>query len=242
MTKAYPLIVGFSKSESERIITHFNKLLAYLSPDNFVVVGGLAIRYHLISRGLSYPQRPFNDLDIIVKSSSIFSPSVSKDFLIYHYHPDHDFLALVDPVSRTKVDIFRYDSAPKKVVQVAFANKNINVVSAEDQLARTVSEIQRISSEAHVDPKQFLDTKLLFKIADLRKADRIWQSYKFNKYPQSLKKAIERAELIAEKHPEWITEYPFRKPKPFKCPDCKDMNGFQVAPMEEIYKILKYIE
>ena len=242
MSKEISLISGFSGIESEKIRIHLNKLLPHLKPDDFVVVGGLAIRYHLISRGIPYPQRPFNDLDLIVKSPNVVFPSVSKDFLICHHHTDDFYLALVDPISKTKVDIFSYDPAPKRLERVSLDNRHINVVSVEDQLVKTVLDIQRISSEAHVDPKQFFDTKLLVQISDLQRANKVWQSHKFKEYPSDIEEAIGRAEKIAVDHPEWVEEKPFRKPKPYACTSCCSTNDFEIVPMEVVYKALGYIE
>lgn len=236
------LFAGFSESESGKIKTHLDRLLHYLKPDGFAIVGGLVIRYHLISKGINYPQRPFNDLDMIIRSPDVVSTAVAKDFLIYHYHPESFFLALVDPISKIKDDIFSFDPAPKQLEQVHFGGRNINVISIEDQIVKTVLDIQRISPETKVDPKQFFDTGLLAQVADMVKANNIWQSYKFEKYPDTINKAIERAEGIAAQHPEWTEEKPFRKPEPYICTSCRSANGFKIVPMGQVYKILGYVE
>lgn len=148
MGRKQDLIIGFSGEEKERITTHLERLFPYLKPNGFVIVGGLAIRYHLLSHGIPYPPRPFNDLDIIVRDSNVVSPSVSNDFLVYHYHPKDYFLALVDPISRTKVDIFSYNPKPQETVKVPFENREVDIRSIEDQLVKTILDMQRISSKA----------------------------------------------------------------------------------------------
>lgn len=55
------LISGFSNPDQKKIKVHLKKLLPYLKKDEFVIVGGLAIRYHVLSNGLPYPKREFND-------------------------------------------------------------------------------------------------------------------------------------------------------------------------------------
>ncbi len=242
MSKDKDLTVGFTKAETKKITTHLNKLLPYLKPGSFVIVGGLAIRYHLITHGISYPQRPFNDLDIIVKNKNVVSPEVAKDFLVYHYHPENFFLALVDPESKTKVDIFNFEPKPSSILSVAFGDTYVDIVSIEDQLVKTVLDLQRISPKAKVDPKQFLDTNLLMQIADLSKADRGWRAKKFKDYPKTIIQAVQNAQSIAKKHPEWIKQSPFKKSKPYHCPFCKSEDGFKVEPMVKIYKLLGYVE
>lgn len=240
--KTVSLISGFSKLDKNKIKIHLIKLFPYLKKDGFVIVGGLAIRYHILSHDLSYPKREFNDLDIIVKNPRVISPKIAKDFLIYHYHPDNFYLALVDPETKTKVDIFDFYPAPKKTVKVIFNKEKINIVSIEDQLVKTVLDINRISQKAKVDPKQFFDTKLLLKIADLKKTDELWRKNKFKSLPKSLEDAIKRAQDLTKQHPEWLKEKPFRKPKPYNCLNCKSIDGFKIIPIEKVYRILGYVE
>lgn len=236
------LTSGFSKKDQKKIKVHLRKLFPYFKKDKCVIVGGLAIRYHALSNGLPYPKREFNDLDIIVKDPEVVSPQIEKDFLVYHYHPKDFFLALVDPETKTKVDIFNYYPAPKKTVQVNFGDEKINLVSIEDQLIKSVLDINRISKKAKVDPKQFFDTKLLLKIADLKKSDELWRKNKFKGLSKSLEDAIKRAQDLAKKHPEWIKEKPFERPKPYNCLNCKSIDGFKIIPMEKVYRILGYVE
>ncbi len=236
------LTSGFSKLDQKKIKIHLNKLFPYLKKDGFVIVGGLAIRFHALSNGLAYPKREFNDLDIIVKNPNVISRKIAKEFLVYHYHPKDFFLALVDPVSKTKVDFFNFYPEPSKIIKVDFEGEKINIISIEDQLVKTVLDINRISEKAKVDPKQFFDTKLLLKIADLKKADNSWRKNKFRNLPESLDGAIKRAQTIAKKHPHWLKKMPFRKPGPYRCTKCKSTDGFSIVSMEKIFKILGYVE
>ncbi len=239
------LVVGFSKEDARKVRIHLERLLPYLVPDEFVFVGGIAIRYHLNKAGISYPPRPFNDLDIIVKSSETLLPSVKTDFLIYHYHPNKNgwfFVALVDPVSKTKVDIFPYDPAPEETIQVNFGGYQVRLVSSEDQLIKTALDIRRVSPKIKVDPKQFSDADYLLKIVDLNKAEKIWRRKFYALYGTTLSETIQTAKNIALLHPEWIKEKPFRKPNPYVCKDCESTPDFPLTPMEEVYKVLGYIE
>lgn len=80
------LTKGFSEVESIKVEKHLSKLIPHLTPNKFVIVGGLAIRYHLQKAGIPYPDRPFNDLDIIVENIDVVHPDITKDFLTYHFH------------------------------------------------------------------------------------------------------------------------------------------------------------
>src|SRR5260370_15185303 len=105
MTKELSLISGFSKSDSKRVDLFLQKLTPHLEEGEYMIVGGLAIRYQLGKHNVEYPIRDFNDLDVEAFSINVVKPSVQNEFLIYHYHPsDQFFIALIDPVTGIKVD------------------------------------------------------------------------------------------------------------------------------------------
>ena len=245
MGKSYQLITGFGKSDAKRIKTHLIKLLPHIVINKMAIVGGLTIRYHLAKAGITYPVRPFNDLDLMVRDVSDVSSEVSKDFLVYHYHPPKEgtfYIVLLDPASKTKVDIFNWDPPLEEFITVDFDGYKLKIRSVEDQLVKTVYDIQRISKGKKVDPKQFEDTKLLLKIVDFKKAGKLWRKRNFEGYPSTLHEAIARANKIAKQHPEWLQVNPFKRLKPYHCVFCKMTGKFKITPMEEIYKILKFVE
>lgn len=239
------LVIGFSDSEKDRIESHLARLIPHLTSEEFTIVGGLAIRHHLVSRGIPYPRRPFNDLDMVAESVDVVHPSVIKDFFVYHYHLETGgrfYVVLLDPISKTKIDIFDNHTPIEGPVDVNLRGIKVKITGIEGQLVKTVLDIQRISADSMVDPKQFLDTNLLLQIADIEEADRIWRQRNYVDYPSSIREAMERAEKIAQKHPEWLKEKPFRKPQPYVCKDCVDSDNLPLTPIEEIYEILGYIE
>lgn len=148
----------------------------------------------------------------------------------------------MDPTSKTKVDIFRDEPKPFEIVRFLLGNREINLVSAEDQLVKTIVDLQRISPENKVDPKQFSDAKLLLQITDREKANSYWKTHDFDKYPATLDEAYGKASRIAREHPEWLQKKPFRKPEPYKCKYCQETEDFKIEPMTKIYEILGYVE
>lgn len=242
MTKTSQLVAGFSPSETQAITQHLKKLLPHLTPNRFILVGGLAIKYHLGRAGIPYQSHPFNDLDLIIEDESVILPSVTQDFLIAHRHlPDKPwfYIVLVDPRLKVKVDLFDYQMKPETTTKVNFERFELPVVSIEDQLVKLVWDIQRISAQQKVEPKQFTQTQLLAKIADLDLADQIWKRKQFAKYPPSLLKAIDRANQIAEAHPDWLQEKPPpSEKKPYLCPHCVSSKTLPITPMNQIYQAI----
>src|SRR5260370_40796041 len=115
MAKEINLTSGFPESDAKKVDIFLQRLIPHLIDNEYLVVGGLAIRYQLYKHGVVYPIRDFNDLDLKANSINTVKPSVTQDFLIYHYHPEKNgsfFIVLIDPVTKIKVDIF--DTTIKK--------------------------------------------------------------------------------------------------------------------------------
>lgn len=235
------LIQGFNDIESVRVGMFLNKLLAGFDSGNFVIVGGLAIRYHLVNKSIPFKPKAFNDLDIVVKESSILKPDYFKSFLIYHYHPKSFFLVLVDVETKIKCDVF-LDPQLKDVENIPFGNNIVQIATPEAQLVKTVLDTTKILSEIAVDPKQFTDAKLLMEVADMSVADDLWKKGEGFKIATDLKKAFGLAERQAKLRPDLLVDHPFRKTTPYKCRDCKSVSGFVVTPMKKIYRVLGYVE
>ena len=232
------LIQGFSPPEAERITRHFERLIPNLQQNRFVVVGGLAIRSGLSSRGMSYPNRKFNDIDLAAQAEDVVKPSITKDFLVYHHHPDFYF-AFVDPVSKTKVDIFDWSKPPIYTEEVDFEGQKISIQSLEDQLTVTVLDILRASNVVKRDPKMIVDMRLMLSVADIKKVNQIWRK---RGGTENFLQALENTQNLFRDHPEFFKVNPWHKPKPYKCKACINVPDFPLTPMENIYKILGHIE
>lgn len=238
------LTTGLSEEDSKRVEAHLGRLIPHLQENRFVVVGGLAIRYLLAKSSLVYPDSNLNDLDIIVEDLNVVLPTVIKDFLVYHFHHEGDkvYWALVDPVTKTKIDIFDYAYPPLEVELVQLGDYKLKVLSVEDQLVKTMVDVLRISPQALVGPKQFREAELLMQIVNLGKAERFWKDKKLEGYPESIVEAWHKALQMAKEHPEWLRISPFKKDAPYTCQSCVSDPNFPITPMTEIYKILGYVE
>lgn len=242
MSAEQELRLGFGEEENKKATEHLERLLTYIHPEDLVIVGGLAIMHHFLSHGIEVSPRPFNDLDVMVSDVGKIDRSISHDFLVAHYHPKDHYLALVDRQSKTKVDVFDFNPAPNETITVIFNGKNIKMRSVEDQLVKTVLDIQRISEQLKVDPKQVSDAQKLTGIADMEKANRFWQSAEFEHSNLTIEEALKRAVDISKEHPDWLQEKPFHKPGSYECTSCASEDGFTITPMNEVYEVLGYVE
>lgn len=238
------LALGFAHQEEEKALGVLTKILPHLAPENIVIVGGLAMRHHWINHELPYQQRPFNDLDLMIKDKSEMHPSITDEFLVYHYHPPRNtsfFAGLVDPETKVQIDIFDYFHPPVEPVTVQVAGFQLQLRGIEDQLTKTVYDLMKIIKGQKLSPKQFTAAKLLMLIADMEKAEQIWSNKYAIKYPFSLQEAMKKVEEEAEIHPENVLENPGRRAV-YVCSECEETPGFPLAPMEEIYTLLGFVE
>lgn len=239
------LFIGFTDNEVARATAFLKKLLPYLQQDEYCLVGGVVIRYHVINGGLQYPSRPLNDIDLMAKNSHSISPRIAESFMIAHFHPGNSpnqfYLVVVDPDSKLKGDIFDWRFDPKVPLRVPFEGTDIPIRTIEDQLVTTVHNLQKIASGITIDPKQFEDTKRLIMLADPARAEAIWQSFQVD-HSTTLVKAIEFTEATAVDHPELVREKPHHRPPSYICTECVDTPDFPLTPLKQIYNTLGYLE
>lgn len=241
------LVGGYFNEEKKKVEQLLSALLPYLVPNRFILVGGISTRYSAVRSKKMFPKRPLNDVDILIENKDVLLPSVTNDFLIYHYHPNQNYngsyyIALVCPNTKTKIDFFDYSNKPDKVYRLKFGEYFVDVQSAEDQLVNTVHQIQRISSRDKVDPKQISDLKLLNRISNKNISEKIWMKKHFKEHKIDLKKAIERGLKLARECPDWLQVKPRRKGEPYVCKDCVNTTDFPITPMGTIYKLMGYVK
>src|SRR6185369_3221935 len=104
-------LAGFSQKDLEKIEHDTEQLLPNLDLGQVVLVGGLAIRYHIAQAGIGYPQKDYHDLDFIGQDITVVRPTINQNFIISHYHPptpDNNsfWVALRSRAENTHIDIF----------------------------------------------------------------------------------------------------------------------------------------
>ena len=244
--------------QKEKVHATLLKLLPHLNTENVILCGGIAIRHHLKKNNVAFDyERGFNDLDLMVKEVSDVKPSSAQDFMIYHYHdysdkkPEHlddFFVALLDKESKIKVDIFSYNPyVPFDPIDVVFEQYNLKMRNPADQLATQVLESTAVLEDSKVDPKWIENIEGLMKIADLEKANEYFHGKHFfngkpeNPFTENISEVFAKIKKKLSEKPELLVVKATRK-EPYECGLCENINGFTVAPMEEAYKILGYVE
>lgn len=255
MSAEHKLLDHVPSGDKERISRTLDRVIPYFKEDEYAIVGGLAISYHLAQHNISHP---FNtsELDLIAKTPESVSPKITEDFMIYHYHYREPFfyLCMDDKTEKMHLDVFTYEPE-EAVMSVASDGKNYTLVTPETALVKKVGDLQRMFKGDKVSPKEFLDAERLWDIADLDKANdiwnrwsafwNIWSDYKFD---YSLEEGLRRAKKAKEDKVELIVSEPFggffqKARKALFCDECKhERNGdFKLtwAPVIYLSRFLK---
>jgi hypothetical protein len=103
------MTVGFSVSEMERLSGCLTRLMPHVRRGEIAITGGVAIQLGL--PGHPDSRETIADLDLLASRLDAIAASVSREFLVSHYHaPQPDvpkfMIQLVDPVSHIRIDIF----------------------------------------------------------------------------------------------------------------------------------------
>ena len=233
---------GFTDSDRQSIEGLLSGILPHVDLTETAVVGGVAIAHHAVEQGVAYPKRSLNDLDLIIRDQAGIRPSVTETFRIaHHHHTDTGgfYFSLVESNLRTSVDLFGGSDTlwPDDPPTVDWNGHTIRISGVEDQLAKTVIDISRISADKKVDPKQFDDATVLLKLADLKRAEQYWRKWRPDD-ERLLEAASRQAFETAKQHPDWVQKDPFRKPPGYVCPDCIDTPEFPLTPLDEVNQIL----
>jgi hypothetical protein len=130
---------------NERLRACLDRLAPHVERDALALTGGVAITLHLPERAR------LADVDFVARRMEAVRPSVTRDFLVSHYHaaPDKPMVQLVDRETHLRIDVF-----PDRAGSVARAtvHDDWRVVTASDLLAH-----KRTLLGKPVDPKHWHD-------------------------------------------------------------------------------------
>ena len=236
------LNLDFSKKENEKIQDVLLKLNKHLKKGEYCIVGSIAIRHYLSQSKIKYKKRPLGDIDVVINTDSTVQKSITDDFLIGHYHPQHGFFAIVDPIEQIKVDLFgmKYGYQISKILEKDLNGNRYKIVSLEDQLTKSMLDLKNIRDKSNVvDSNLLAEVKAMLKIANLIECEKYWIKNNLNdKFGSTLQETFKQVyeETLEDNSLLGI------KPKPPKdieiCESCTVTKDFPLVSPKELYQMI----
>ena len=224
-----------------------SKLAQHLD-EQVVITGSIATGWHLLKGGRRFEKRRLNDIDTVaVTGLSIIHPSLSKDFLINHFHPYREkgkvLLQLVDEEHATRMEIFTpvSDSLAERLVDCAIGDLPCRIVSAEDCLAKLLSIIYSVIEGRPVDPKYVEQLDLLSTVVDRTVIRKVWGDYRKENQHTDFDDATEAIKLSIAANPNLLQATSYCQDINFVCEWCYESELFPIASRSKIYEILGYV-
>lgn len=238
---------GLVGKEKIRVEGFWNKFAPLMDWDKTVICGGLAIRHYLGER-----DRKFNDVDVAVSSLVAVKGRVSDDFLVSHFHDyqisgleghnDEFYLVLIDPVNRVKVDIFDGNRYPVDRVEVEVQRRKVSIQSLECQLAVSMFEVTGVLKGETVEQKRLTDVEGMLKLADIKKSEQMWRMVRDNHFGLSLEEIWDQIKQFIKKNPKLVVENRFKRHSGYKCEYCLTDVRYPLTSLDNVAKIMGYVE
>lgn len=147
------------EADMHRLRSCLSRFLPHVERGNVALTGGVAIELHLAEAGQRCRRERIADLDFVSSTMGAVAPSVSRDFLVSHYHVARQgvpkgLIQLVDPVTRLRLDVFVEPGATLPgAKQMTVAGEILLVLEPRGILDHKL----RTLSREPVDEKHWLD-------------------------------------------------------------------------------------
>jgi hypothetical protein len=212
-----------------------------------MITGSLATNWHLLKHGRRIKKQRLNDIDVVVEDLASLRPSLSRDFLIRHFHPTRGggriLIMLIDEEHATRIDVFTPTTRtlPRRLTDFAIDDIACRVVAAEDLSAKLLSVIYPITRGEPVEPKYVEHFRLLSTVIDPATMKAVWQEYRKESHPLDFTEAAEAVERIITAHPSLLQAGRYSQDINDACSWCCQSERFPLAPLSRIYAIMGYV-
>ncbi len=238
--------ICLASEDAAKCYGSLSKLTRHLE-EQIVVTGSIATRWHLRRNGRRRKKKRLNDIDLVVEGLISLRPSLSKDFLIRHFHPQRGggriLIMLVDEEYGTRIDVFTPSTRTltERLTDFAIGDFSCRVVSAEDLSAKLLSVIYLATNGVPVEPKYVEDFRLLSTVADLKMVRNVWREYRKESQPLDFEEAAEAVKLCITANPDLLRAGHNSQDIYQACSWCCESELFPLAPQSKIYEILGYV-
>lgn len=233
--------------DRERFVDILDRLARHLATTP-IVTGSFAVEWQIAVHGGRARSRELHDIDVVaVNGVADIRPSISKEFLVNHYHPSREagnlLLQLADVPWRTQIDVFspRSSSIAELSASVQLGDADLLVASAEDLAARLLGIIAIVIEGKRVDPKYVDGFERVSAVSDERLAHELWKEYKWGSFTGSFAEIRDAARRAIKSSPELLRENAYSKDTSLICPSCVADDPLALADKSVILETLGYV-
>jgi len=212
-----------------------------------MITGSLATNWHLLKNRRPRKKQRLNDIDVVVEGLVSLRASLSRDFLIRHFHPTRGggriLMMLIDEAQGTRIDVFTPTTRTLTQRLTSFAIDDIacRIVAAEDLAAKLLSVIYPITKGEPVEPKYVEHFRLLSTVIDPAAMKAVWREYRQADQLLDFADVTEAVQRSLTAHPGLLQAGRYSQDINQACRWCRESERFPLAPLSRIYAIMGYV-
>ena len=209
------------------------------------LAGGLAVEIHCLRRGQSSSTRPLNDIDFVAPAFDCAPETLAEDFLFRHVHPldppGKTVLQLVDAETALRIDLFRaYGAIMTRTLSLEFPFGKIQVISAEDVLARTATLLLDLHGGVSVAAKHAIDYLRLEKLIPTSDLEAAWHDHRKPNHPVTFREVNTLVRGLIATHQNLPITPDYSKDGKQICSRCVPRPAFPLADPHLVLSLLGY--
>lgn len=212
-----------------------------------ILTGSIAAGWHLLENKARRKKCRLNDIDVVVEGLPGLPPTLGRDFLVAHFHPDRGrakiLIQLVDEEHATRVDVFTPPAASVAERLTPFAAGDVTgkLLSAEDLLAKLLSVIYPAAEGRPVAGKYAERFHELSGAADMGAVRRLWPEYRKENQLTDFDEAAWAVRRNLTAAPGLLQDERHCQDLGYVCRWCRASELFPLAPRTGIYEVLGYV-
>ena len=222
-----------NSTDCARVTRTLRKLAAH-DISRWALSGGLAIEFHILSRGGMSRQRPLHNIDFVTASFDCIPETLGDRLLLRHVHPydppAKNMLQGVDQETEVRMDVFRaYGSEMNRVLPIEIATLAFQVVSLEDMVARHARLNWDLMEGKPIAPKYAQDFLRLLEFVTTEEVEAIWQEHRKPPSPESFAETVRQLRRVIASRSDLLIPPTYSTNLDEVCHRCEGTGAFPLA-------------
>jgi|SRR5580692_7915261 hypothetical protein len=222
-----------NSTDCARVTRTLRKLAAH-DISRWALSGGLAIEFHILSRGGMPRLRPLHNIDFVTASFDCIPETLGDRLLLRHVHPydppAKNMLQGVDQETEVRMDVFRaYGSEMNRVLPIEIATLAFQVVSLEDMVARHARLNWDLMEGKPIAPKYAQDFLRLLEFVTTEEVESIWREHRKPQSPESFAETVRQLRRVIASRSDLLIPPTYSTNVDEVCHRCEGTGAFPLA-------------